>query len=51
MGSSGPLLERLGGSLLSFGGPANLLSTKLINIQWGPDPWKHANYLLTTDSF
>ena len=24
MGSSGPLLEKLGGPLLSFGGPANL---------------------------
>ena len=24
MGSSGPLLEKFGGPLLSFGGPANL---------------------------
>ena len=33
MGSSGPLLEKFGGPLLSFGGPANLYSTRLINIR------------------
>ena len=51
MGSSGPLLEKFGGSLQSIGGPA---LTRLINIRQGPDPLqveKHANCSLTTDSF
>ena len=37
-GSSGPLLEKFGGLLQSFGGPANLWSTRLINIRWDPNP-------------
>ena len=54
MGSSGPLLEKFGGPLRSFGGPANLKSTRLINIRKRPDHSqveKHANCLFTTDSF
>ena len=35
----GPLLEKFWGSLRSFGGPANLESTRLINIRWDRDHW------------
>ena len=54
MGSSGPLLEKFGGPLLSLGVQLIYSQQDKINIREGPNPSqveKHVNCLLTTGSF